>query len=733
MIKRFFCLNDLIFRGHQWKAIPITCIMFIFCLLLFTILVFVPASLAKETADENSNLPQITGIEIADYILKIKVNGPIKYNINKTEDPFRVSVEIKGVTLGKFKEKILSKSAGITEVTPVQIENASRLDILLQSPFSVKSEVKDDMLVLHIEEKANSEIKNDNKSDTAGKSPEYAKKSNKEEKASGIIDVIVNKTSDGVEVVIKGDGKMSEPAVYEINGKIILDIPGVVMKASLPTKTVSPVKDIKYRAEKDGLRFTLDVEGKVDTEVFAVENELVVDIAFKDIQTKKAVSAKKEEVKGKLSDGSKLISLDFQDADIVPIFRLLGDVGGYNIVIHPDVKGKVTMKLINVQWEQALEVVLKTFNLEKIVEGNLIRIATVKAFQEEKKAVAETREVFGKAEDITSRVFVVNYANVDKVRESIDKAKVLSPRGNISADARTRSLIVKDIPSRIEEIQKLVDILDKPTPQVLIEARLVEVSSNFSKDLGVQWGVDWKPSDTRTTISGARDANTDVTQFTSSPKTAVGTGEAPVGSGGLGSGTKFPLNVNLPAAVGAGTGGTLALGYINAARTFLLDFRLSALESSGKGRIVSNPKIMTVDNEKAIIQQGKKIPVSTVSAEGTKTEFIDANLNLTVTPQIGPDNTVLLKIEVKKNEPDFSRTVNNIPTIDVKEASTQVLLKDGETIVIGGIFKSTESETEAGIPLLSKIPLLGWLFKREAKSSTSEELLIFITPRIVRR
>jgi type IV pilus assembly protein PilQ len=722
MIKKFFGLKDLLFRGHRVKAISIAGIMFIFCFLLFTIFGFVTASFAKETADENSGLPQITAIEIADYTLRIKVNGPINYNINKTEDPFRVNVEIKGVALGKFKEKIFSKSAGITEVAPVQIENASRLELLLQSPSGIKSEVKDDMLVLYIEEKANSD-----------KSPEYTKKTNKEEKASGIIDVILDKTADGVEVVIKGDGKMAEPAVYEINGKIILDIPGVAMKASLPTKTVSPIKDIKYRAEKDGLRFMLDVEGKLDTEVFVVEDELIVDIAFKDIQTKKAVSAKKEEVKGKLVDGSKLISLDFQDADIVPIFRLLGDVGGYNIVVHPDVKGKVTMKLMNVQWEQALEVVLKTFNLEKIVEGNLIRIATVKAFQEEKKAVAETREVFGKAEDITSRVFVVNYANVDKVRESIDKAKVLSPRGNISADTRTRSLIVKDIPSRIEEIQKLIDILDKPTPQVLIEARLVEVSSNFSKDLGVQWGVDWKPSDTRTTISGARDANIDVTQFTSSPKTAVGTGEVLSGSQTMGGGTKFPLNVNLPAAVGAGTGGTLALGYISAGSTFLLDFRLSALESSGKGKIVSNPKIMTVDNEKAIIQQGKKIPVSTVSAEGTKTEFIDANLNLTVTPQIGPDNTVLLKIEAKKNEPDFSRTVNNIPTIDVKEASTQVLLKDGETVVIGGIFKSTESETEAGVPLLSKIPLLGWLFKREAKSTTSEELLIFITPRIVRR
>ncbi len=656
---------------------------------------------------------QITNIEVLDNAVKIKINGPIKYKISSPTDPFRANVDIEGVRLGRFGDKIYSRHAGITEISFTQIETpivTSRLDILLQSPSIIKPEIQGDTLILYVESKtdATKQELTDKRTDK-GISQQKGKPDKAGDAAKEIAAVVFDKTDVGIELVIKGDGTMPEPAVFELDGKIMIDIPDVVMKATLPSSIPSPVKDLKYKAEKGNIRFILDIEGKADTEVVAMEDEIIVDIAFKQKSEVETQDSKPKTL------NSNLVSLDFQDADIVPILRLLGDVSGYNIVIHPDVKGKISMKLMNVPWEQALDIVLKTFNLEKVIEGNVIRVATLKAFQEEKKAVAETKEVFGKTEDITTKVFTVNYSNVEKIKESIEKGKVLSPRGNISIDARTRSLIVKDIPSSLNEIQKLIETLDKQTPQVLIESRIVEISTSFSKSLGVEWGAQYRPrmGDDNTTIRGGLG-----TTITGGQNTEVGL-------------------VNLPATTTRIVSPTSAitLGYLNAAQTFGLDLRLSAIEALGKAKLLSTPKIMTLENEQAIIKHGKRIPITTPgTTQGTyTTTYIDANLKITVTPQIAPDGTIYMKMEVNKDEPDYTnKDILGNPAIDTRTVSTQVIVKDGETVVIGGILKSSESDSGSGVPGLSKIPLLGWLFKREAKETSSEELLIFITPRIVK-
>ena len=677
---------------------------------------------AKEVKDSGAN--QITDIEVLDNTVKIKISGPIKYKVSSPADPFRATVAIEGVGLGKFKDKIYSHQAGITEISLTQIETpvvTSRLDILLQSPSIIKPEIQGDTLILYVESKTDAAKQEliDKRTDK-GMSQQEGKDKAKDkvgDAAKEIAAAVFDKTDEGIELVIKGDGTMPEPAVFELDGKIIIDIPEVAMKASLPSSIPPPVKDLKYKAEKGNIRFILDIEGKAVTEVVAMEDEIIVDIAFKD---RKIDSAKKDDIQkapnSKLqTPNSNLVSLDFQDADIVPILRLLGDVSGYNIVVHPDVKGKISMKLMNVPWEQAMDMILKTFTLEKVVEGNVIRIASLKAFQEEKKAVADTKEVFGKAEDIETRVFVVNYANVDKVKDSIDKAKVLSPRGSISTDTRTRSLIVKDITSGLNEIKKLIEELDKVTPQVLIESRIVEMSTNFSKSLGVEWGGQYRPrmGDDNTALRGGLG-----TTITGGQSTGVGL-------------------VNLPATTTKIVSPTSAvtLGYLNAAQTFGLDLRLSAIEAVGKAKLLSTPKIITLENEQAIIKHGKRIPITTPgTTQGTyTTTYIDANLKITVTPQIAPDGTIYMKIEVNKDEPDYTnKDILGNPAIDTRTVATQVLVKDGETVVIGGILKSSESDTGSGVPGISKIPILGWLFKRETKETSSEELLIFITPRIVK-
>ena len=406
----------------------------------------------------------IRDISMMDNTIQIRIDGPIKYSVYKPADPFTVAVELNDVSIGQFKDKIVSTVPGVTEIVPTQVETptfAARLTILLQSPAEIRAEVKGDTLILSLDKTADAgqmrpKIKGTSSSKT------------KDSMAQAITDVAFDKDGDTLELIIKADGKLMEPAVFQLDRNLSIEIPGVSMKAAIPSKLPAAVKAIKVRTEQDRLKFDITLADKMTTEVFILDDEVVVDILAKDRKVKKAVTEKGGEIQEKVANGGKVISLDFQDADIVPILRLLGDVGGYNMVVHPDVKGKITMKLMNVPWNQAMDIILKTFNLEKVVEGNIIRIATVKAFQDEKKAVAENKELFGKAEDIVTKVFTVNYASVDDIvehdeitkqdrkipglKDMIEKGKILSPRGTISIDSRTRTIIVKDIPSSIDEM-----------------------------------------------------------------------------------------------------------------------------------------------------------------------------------------------------------------------------------------------------------------------------------------
>jgi type IV pilus assembly protein PilQ len=677
-----------------------------YSLLVTIFLLFAFGIADARDAIKDMGVHKITNIEIMDNAVKIEADGPIKYKISRPADPFRVVVEMEGIGAGKFTEKIFSYKAGITEITPSQTESPSlstRLDILLHSPMAVRPEVSGNTLVLYIE-----------------KPPAASGESNIADghAASEIIAVLFYETGEGAELVIKGDGIMPEPAVFEIDGRMFIDMSNLKMKTTLPDNIKAPLKDIIYREEKDRLRMILDIEDRADADVFVLDDEIIVPLVFKD---RKAVAKGKDDgVKNDIRQldaanaraNDKIVSLDFQDANIVAIIRLLGEVGGYNIVIHPDVQGKISMRLLNVPWHQALDIILTTFNLKKIVEDNVIRIVTIEALQKEKEALAKIRDVFGKAEDIETKIFVVNYANVEEVKKSVENAKILSPRGSIGIDKRTRSLIVNDTLSGLARVEQLIASLDKPTQQVLIEARIVEMNTDFARDLGVQWGFQWRDDDMH--------------------PFAIGSAMPPPPGG------RSPGIINLPVQVSPllpGTTGAITLGYLNAAQTFGLDLRLSAAESVGKARLVSSPKIMTIENEKAEIIHGTEIPVVTPgTAEMPPTvTYRLAALHLIVTPSVMPDETVSLIINIKNDVPDFARPIEgNIP-IHRREAKNEVLVRNGETVVIGGILKTGEHEGEDRVPGLHRIPILGWFFKRELKTTETQELLIFITPRIVKQ
>lgn len=403
------------------------------------------------------------------------------------------------------------------------------------------------------------------------------------------------------------------------------------------------------------------------------------------------------------------ISIDFQDAELTHVFRLIADISGYNMIVSPDVKGKFSMRLIDVPWDQALDVILRNYSLSKTLEGNIIRIAPTSVLAKEEEEIARAKESQEKAGDLVTRVYAINYSAVDSIKQSIDDAKILTKRGFISVDPRTSSVIIKDVEQKHPEYESLIDALDMPTPQVSIDAKIVEVRSDSTKDLGIQWGMLWEPPDSRLRIRGDDILSGGIDGFRSGQ----------------------PLMVNLPAIVGPGKGGHVGIGYINAASTFMLDLQLSALESTGKAKVVSNPKITTSDNEEAKIMQGEKIPYQTVSQDGTQTQFMDAFLELTVTPHITPEGTVVMNLEAKKNEADFTRQVLGVPTIAIKEIKTQVLVNNEDTLVIGGIFTSDTTKNLESVPGLSEIPILGRLFQKKIDLDEKNELLIFITPRIV--
>ncbi|MCL4557214.1 MAG: type IV pilus secretin PilQ [Deltaproteobacteria bacterium] len=421
------------------------------------------------------------------------------------------------------------------------------------------------------------------------------------------------------------------------------------------------------------------------------------------------------------------ISLDFKDADIQDILRLIAEVSNKNIIAGENVTGKITMRMVNVPWDQALDIILQTNNLGMVQVGNIIRIAPLETLRKEQEAQLESKQKQEKLEELITRIIPVNYAKASDLAGQLKS--LLTSRGSVNVDTRTNSIIIKDVPKVITESEKLVKALDLQTPEVLIEARIVEASTNFSRQLGVQWGTNYVASPAYGNPTGLSFPNTlgigggIIRQNSTSPPTPLAGGSGASGSNYI---------VNLPAAVGTGAGGSIGFTFGNITNSILLDLQLSAMEQTGEGKIISSPKVTTLDNTQAKIQQGLSIPYQTVSQMGTQTQFIDAVLSLEVTPHITANGSIIMKIKADKNAPDTSiLSASGVPSISKKEADTEVLVKNGETTVIGGIYQFNKSTTVSGVPWFYKIPLIGWLFKNTTNTNTTTELLIFITPRIV--
>lgn len=390
----------------------------------------------------------------------------------------------------------------------------------------------------------------------------------------------------------------------------------------------------------------------------------------------------------------KRVTLEFADADIRKIFQLIGEVSNLNILVGDDVSGTISLKLVNVPWDQALDVILDTKNLAMKRTGNIVVIRPRDKMTTQADEEVAARKAYEKTLDMQMKIFEVNYADVKDVATHFSNYK--SERGTISTDARTNRVIVNDIAPALDKMAFLIKELDMPEKQVLIEARIVEASSDFSRDLGIQWAAHYDDSPTATMDAGFGGSVTNL-----------------IGAAGF-----------------AASGGALGMTLGKLAEGFQLDMRLQAMETATQGKIISTPKILTLNNKPAKISQGTMQPYQTVSSEGTKTEFVEATLKLEVTPHIMANGNVIMKIKAT-NDDVQPVTAGTAPPINKKEATTEMVVKNGETTVIGGIYKDSESMADDGVPWLMDIPVLGWLFKSNTKTKKKSELLIFVTPRIV--
>jgi type IV pilus assembly protein PilQ len=450
----------------------------------------------------------------------------------------------------------------------------------------------------------------------------------------------------------------------------------------------------------------------------AVNNKPVQETEFTQEQAQEEKYKPKTIAEAEVKYTGEIITLKFKDADLRDVILYLGDFAKLNVVFDPEVRGVITCNLEDVPWDQALDILLRNNKLGKVLEGNVLRIAPISVLtreDEEQRRLRESRELAG---PMIVRTIALSYSKARDVMSLLNQKK--SERGQITIDERTNTLIISDVKETLDLLEKLIVVLDTPTPQVSIEARIVEATSTFIRNLGIQWGFKGLADPFYGNQTSLEFPNKVLVDGAIIPQ-----GEVTKGLGGPLGG--YAVNLPAPAFTSA-----IGLSFANILDTFRLDMAITALETSGEGRIISCPKVTTQNNQAAEIIQGRQIPVQTVANFTVTTRYVNAALELRATPQITAEGTIIMTLEIQNNAADFANLVNGIPPITTQSAKTTVMVPDGGTTVIGGIYRTEDSITRERVPFLHSIPILGNLFKSFARTKQNRELLIFITPRIIK-
>ena len=531
----------------------------------------------------------------------------------------------------------------------------------------------------------------------------------------------------------QGEGRvvidLSDPSIVvdmrQQGEQVVLDFVNTRLPEQLARKLdvtdfATPVKTIETRPDGRNVRMSITTTGEFEHLAYQANNTYTVE--FRAL-TRQEKEARRKELQ--VYEGDRL-SLNFQDIEVRAVLQLLADFTGLNMVVSDTVTGRITLRLKNVPWDQAMDIILKTKGLSMRRNDNVVLVAPTEEIAAREKLELESQQQIEELAPLRSELIQVNYAKASDLAALLKSSenKLISERGSVSIDERTNTLLVQDTAAKLSEVRALIGDLDIPVRQVLIESRIVIANNDYARDLGVKLGVSGNATyanGTGTAVVGGAlpgDINASSIGYTGV--------EIPAGSGNQG------LLVNLPQTLAAGSGGgiNLLLGKLG---DYLLRLELTAMQQEGKGEIVSSPRVITSDQNKAVIKQGVEIPYQEASSSGaTSVSFKEAVLQLEVTPHITPDDRVIMDLKVNKDNPDFTRAVLGVPPVDTRSVETSVLVDNGETVVLGGVFERTKSKAKNSVPFFGDLPYVGWAFKQEQIQDENSELLIFVTPKILK-
>ncbi|WP_372522922.1 type IV pilus secretin PilQ [Sulfuricaulis sp.] len=693
-----------------------------------------PPAVEEKNVIEEILYAKLPGDRIQITIKMAKV--PVEPNAFTITNPARISLDFPKTQVGLAKKSIAVKEAAVTSVTAIEADDRSRIVLSLVKPVAYSTNIEGNNFVVTVEAPVTA---------IAGavepKTTHFASSHKTGKYSLKAIDFRRGPQGDGKIII-----NLSDPAVgvdiREQAGEIMVDFLNTSAASELQRRLdvvdfATPVQTVDTYAQGKNTRMVITPKGKYEQLAYQTGNVFTISV--------KPVIEKPDEKKvDEFGYSGEKLSLNFQNIDVRAALQVLADFTGLNFVVSDTVKGSLTLRLKDVPWDQALDLIIDSKNLAMRRKGNVLTVAPAPEVAAKEKANLEATKAVVELEPLVSELIQINYAKAEDIANLIKSIKpvgnanalehpvfgstatgantqiatssntLLSPRGQVTVDRRTNSLLIQDTSGKIREVRKLISQLDQPVRQVMIESRLVEATDNFSKSLGARFGVKY----------------TDTSQ---SGRAGAGSGNITDSSSIVSAGTMTSnangLNVNLPSGgIGTSVAGSIGLTFAKlGANGGLLNLELSALEQEGQGKLISSPRVITANQKLARIEQGQE-RVFTTSVLGVGSVVTKkATLKLEVTPQITPDDRINLDVDITKD--NFVDAVAG--TLNIKEITTQVLLDNGETVVIGGIYEQDKNDTITKVPFFGDIPLLGWLFKSKEVKDNKTELLIFLTPRIL--
>lgn len=638
-------------------------------------------------------------------------SDPLNFTI---DNPARIAIDFPNTTLN-LSEKSQTIGIGMANsLNAVEAAGRTRVVINLTSSVSYTMDVDANIVTLNL---GGGSVASTSSSST---STSYASSS-----AGGIEDIDFRRGENGEGRVIV---KLSDPNIpidmgYE-GGKVVINFIDAQLPANLDRKLdvidfATPVKEIDTAPNGNNIKMSISaVTEDYDHLAYQTENQYIVE--FKPLTKEE----KEEQKKDKFGYTGERLSLNFQNIEVRAILQLIADFTGLNMVTSDAVSGNVTLRLKNVPWDQALDIILKSRGLGMRQSGNVIMVAPSEELAARERLELEASRQVEELAPLRTEFVAINYADAADLMSLIqaDENNLLSERGNVSIDARTNTLIIQDVAASLEAIRDLIEKLDVPVRQVLIESRIVNADESFAKDIGVRFGYSKNNNlddsgSTGFAIGGGQAGNVDFSDLSNGTTTTFTDG------------TNENLIVDLPAIPADASALALAVGKVG---SFLLQLELSALIAEGRGEDIASPRVITSNQNEAVIESGVQIPYQEASSSGaTSTSFQDAVLSLTVTPQITPEDSIIMDLEVSQDSLSGT-SVNGVPAINTRSVTTQVLVQNGETVVLGGVYTSTDRKSVDRTPFFGDLPYVGFLFKRTAIDNNKSELLIFITPKILK-